>query len=78
MDNRIILLYLLVRSVFDKKFFKSKYIREIEKRIQLLDDKDFVYMCEKVFFKFTDRLIEMVKSKQYDNIIIEYKTFTDY
>lgn len=78
MDDRTILLYLLIRSIFDKKFFKSKYIREIEKRITLLDDKDFVNMCEKVFFKFTQRLIELVKSRQYGNIIIEYKSFTNY
>lgn len=78
MDDISILLYLIVRSVFDKMCFRDKYVREIEKRIEKIDEKDFFVLARTVFFGFTSRMIEMVKEKKYESILGEYLSYTDY
>lgn len=78
MDDIAILLYLLVRSVFDKKEFKEKYIREIEKRKQLLDKEDFKRLAQTVFFGFTPMLIELVKAGKYEHVLGKYLSYSNY
>lgn len=77
-DDKIILLFLVVRSVFDKKFFRPIYVREIEERKNLLDAPEFVKLCELVFFKYTARLIALLKSRRYEEIRQDYLHFCDY
>ena len=74
----LILLYLIVRSVFDKKEFKRKYIREIKKRRKLLERKEFKSLAQTVFFGFTPVLIELVKSEEYDKILGKYLSYSKY
>lgn len=78
MEDRVILLYLIIRSVLDKKEFRKKYIEEIKLRSNFLDDIKFKEMCNLVFFKFTDNLIELLKIEKYDEIILKYQHFCDY
>lgn len=78
MDDVAILLYLIVRSVFDKKEFKRKYIREIKKRRKLLERKEFKSLAQTVFFGFTPVLIELVKSEEYDKILGKYLSYSKY
>ena len=77
-DDKIILLFLIVRSVFDKKFFRPIYIQEIEARKHLLETADFVALCELVFFKYTNRLIHLIKTGRYEEIRQDYLRFCDY
>lgn len=78
MEDSIILLYLLTRSIFDKKKFRMRYIKEIEKRREYLEDDKFIKLSSLVFFKFTDILLKLVKEKKYNKILNEYKCFIDY
>lgn len=78
MDDRSILIYLLTRSILDKREFRKKYIVEIEKRRQFFRDEDFLSLCEVVFFKFTNRLIELLEKRKYKEIFLEYQYFYDY
>ena len=78
MDNSSILLYLIVRSVFDKKCFRKRYIHEIELRCNILDDNDFHKRLELVFFKFTPKLIDLLKRGEYNTILLQYKCFHEY
>ena len=78
MDDISILLYLVVRSVFDKRSFKEKYVREIEKRIELIDHEDFFVLANTVFFRFTPHMIELVKAKKYGYILEKYLSFSEY
>lgn len=78
MDDVSILLYLIVRSVFDKKEFKQKYIREIEKRASILETDIFKRLAQTVFFGFTPILIELVKTKKYDSVLAQYLAYTNY
>ena len=78
MDNQTILIYMIVRSIFDKQEFKAGYIIEIEKRKSLLEEENTRFKLSKIFFKYTDRLIYLIKKGQYEDIIIDYFTFVDY
>ena len=78
MDDQTILIYLFVRSIFDKHEFKQGYVEGIEERKYLLNDENTQEKLRKVFFKYTDRLIQMIESKRYDEIIQDYKTYLNY
>lgn len=78
MEDRLILLYLIIRSIFDKKIFRVRYVIEIEKRIQFIENDKFIELCNLVFFKFTDLLLELIKDKKYDDILKEYRCFISY
>ncbi|MGL6114978.1 MAG: hypothetical protein ACRC1R_08040 [Cetobacterium sp.] len=78
MEDRVILLYLIVRSIFDKKKFRDRYIEEIIKRKQFLRDKEFLKMCNLVFFKFTEKLLILLENEKYNEILKEYKSFREY
>lgn len=78
MDDISILLYLIVRSIFDKKSFREKYIREIEKRVILINSDEFYKLARTVFFCFTPQLIELIKNKEYSCILKKYLSFSEY
>lgn len=78
MDDENMVVYLLTRSVFEKNEFSATYIREIEKRKHLLMRPTARQKLEKIFFKFTDTLLEKVNGKKYGEILLSYLTFTDY
>lgn len=78
MSDENILMYLIVRAVFDKKAFKEQYIREIEKRISIVEKRSFKDKLNLIFFKFTDQLIYLLKNKEYQNILFKYTTFDEY
>lgn len=78
MDSRTIFIYMIVRSIFDKRNFKSDYIFDIEKNIQYLDDEEVVRKLESVFFKYTNCLIQMLKDRRYEEIFSDYIQFVEY
>ena len=77
-DDKIALLFLIVRSVFDKKFFRPIYIKEIELRKKFLDEPEFIALCEPVFFKYTSCLLALIKAGRYDEIREDYIRFCEY
>ncbi|MBE8949444.1 MAG: hypothetical protein SR3Q1_02435 [Quinella sp. 3Q1] len=78
MDDENLVVYLLTRSVFEKNGFSDAYVREIEKRKNFLANPTARQKLEKIFFKFTDTLIEKVCAGRYAEILLSYLTFTDY
>lgn len=78
LDDKTQLIYLLCRSIFDKRNFKSGYVHGIEERLPYIDDQDVQKKLSKVFFKFSPVLTDMVKKKQYDQIIRAYLEYADY
>ena len=78
MDDENMVIYLLTRSVFDKNGFSEAYIHEIEKRKGLLTNPTARQKLEKIFFKFSDTLIEKVNGGRYGEILLSYLTFTNY
>jgi len=77
-DDKTRLVYLISRCVFDKNNFSQLYINEINGYACLLNDDDVQRMLGMVFFKFKNKLIEMIIKKQYNNIIDSYISFCDY
>lgn len=78
LDEETRLIYLLARCVFDKHQFTDVYIREIEKRRALMNRRSVAEKLQKVFFRFTPRLISMLNAREYQNIFNAYITFQDY
>lgn len=78
MDDDTTLIYLIVRSVFDKQIFRMEYIREIEKLAGRLQQQEVKEKLSLIFFNFTTRLIELLRCKKYSEILHEYVTFIDY
>ena len=78
MDDENMIVYLLTRSVFEKNNFSDAYISEIEKRKALLISPLVRQKLAKIFFKFTDTLLQKIHQRQYEDIVKAYITFTDY
>ena len=78
MDDENLVIYLLTRSIFEKGGFNAEYISEIEKRKKFLKNPSARKKLDKIFFKFSDKLIEMVSRGQYNEIFLSYITFADY
>jgi len=78
MDDDTTLIYLIVRSVFDKQDFRIEYIKEIEKLAGQLREPGVVNKLSRIFFGFTPLLVELLSSKKYSEIMHEYVTFVNY
>lgn len=78
MDDETTLLYLIVRSIFDKREFSEGYINGIEERLAFLDCERTQRKLRKVFFQYATRLTEQIRAKNYNGLIEDYLTFTDY
>lgn len=72
------LIHLITRSVFDKKQFTDGYIARIEEIMQHVDFSKLEAKIQRVFFKFTPKLFEILQRKDYQSIIPSYIQFSDY
>jgi len=77
-SNTDLVVHLICHSIFDKKEFKNKHIKQIEEALSNIDDQRYYYLLELVFFKFTPYLIEYIKGKDYKEIIKNYLQFKEY
>jgi hypothetical protein len=78
MDEENLYVYLVVRCIFDKAGFSGAYITELEDRSALLDSPGVEKRFERIFFRFTAKLIHLLRNKQYAEIAQAYITFTGY
>lgn len=78
MDDETTLIYLIVRSVFDKQEFQPGYIEQIQRFETLLDKPSVEEKLTKVFFRYTPRLLRHLRDREYGAIIYNYISFTDY
>ncbi|MBQ8678844.1 MAG: hypothetical protein IJ530_03680 [Treponema sp.] len=78
LDEKTLFVYLFARSVFDKRGFSEKYIAEIEKRKDLIDDTEIRDLLSCIFYNFTDQLIQLAKNGKYGEIFSKFLTFKDY
>ena len=77
-DDKTLFPYLIARCVLDKKEFKSVYVKDINERLQYLDDDEVQAMLSTIFYRFTPMLTELLKAGRYDEIISKYISFKDY
>lgn len=71
-------IYMIVRCVFDKRVFSPKYIIDIEKCFPMIDYNIVKGFFEKIFFCYTDRLLDLITKKRYEEIVEDYISFSDY
>jgi hypothetical protein len=78
MDEYNLIVYLVVRCIFDKKYFSKEYIYEIDSRRELLNNSCVISKLKKVFFLFTPTLLYLLYERKYDDIIQSYISFAEY
>ena len=72
------LICLIVRSVFDKRFFSKEYIKKIKELLPLVDEEKIIQKFNLIFFKYTNNLSLQIKENKYEDIISNYIRFKDY
>ena len=70
--------HLLTRCIFDKKSFHKDYINRIEFLLRKIDISVVKGLLELVFYKYTNRLIEMIENKRFEKIPQDYIQFKNY
>ena len=78
MDEKNLICYLIARCIFDKHKFSVNYISEIRQRKYLLDDTEVIEKLQSVFFDFTQKLINLIKKEEFDNILNLYIGYSNY
>lgn len=69
---------LVAASIFDKKEFQKGYIKRIDELINIVDVNEVSAKFQLIFFKFTSRLLSMLKNRQYEMILDRYISFSEY
>jgi len=78
LDAETRFVYYLVRCIFDKQIFSEKYIYEIEKTYPIVDKVVIRELLQVIFFKYTDRLLQLIEERKYEIIRADYIRFRDY
>lgn len=68
----------LARCVFDKKVFSSWHCQALAGLLPLVDLGDVEGKLSLIFFKYTDRLLDLAKKGEYQKIFDDYVSFKDY
>lgn len=77
-NPKVYMVYLISNAIFRKKMFEKKERIWIIRNKQNLEDKQTYEMLCKVFFKFTDTLIDKINKEQFDDVYKSYITFCSY
>jgi hypothetical protein len=72
------LIYIITRCVFQKKDFYDCDIQWINEHKKLLKEELTQNLLKKVFFRYTERLIELIVTEQYKSIYLDYLCFKEY
>lgn len=72
------LIHLITRCIFDKKQFELTYIKRIQFLFKNIDEKLFYSKLEKVFFKYTSNLVQLLINEKYAEIRPNFLTYKDY
>jgi|GEM_PF-2600563 len=75
-DVRVILA--LSWAMLKRRGFLDCEIEYIKAHSAVFDDEEFREMLRKVFFRYTDRLIEHIRQNAFDRLVAEYYSNTDY
>ncbi len=65
-------------AILKEKIFSNEVRIWIEEHKDILKKEDFVCMLERVFFRYTKRLINKMEMKEYDDLYLDYLTFCNY
>lgn len=71
-------IYFLTRCLFYYRQFHEKYTAFFVSHPNILESKTFINKLHKIVFNYTERLVEILKNRDYENIIKDYYSFTNY
>ncbi|PIE67559.1 MAG: hypothetical protein CSA23_02980 [Deltaproteobacteria bacterium] len=71
-------IHLLTRCIFDKRLFSKGYTLRIRQLSTQLSDDEQYETARLVFFKFTEPLLNLIRTDRFSDIIREHLTFKDY
>ena len=71
-------IYRLCWALFNDKGFSERTVDTLRKNKHVLKEKIFSECMSKVFFRFTDKMISLLESESFDEIIPAYRKFSDY
>ena len=77
-DEIAYMIYRICWAIFIDKEFSSFTISVIENTYPLVDLNDFQFYLDKVFFKYSKRMIEHFNHHNFNDIVREYFTFVEY
>ncbi len=77
-ELEIQLLYHLCWAIFHEKGFSDSTKKYIHINCSKFNDKTLLFLFEPVFFKFSSRMLFLLKNESYDEMITEYHSFKDY
>ena len=72
------LIHLICHCLFDKRNFNNRYKLRIKELLTECDKFLLRNNLEHVFFKFTERLITILNNNEFDILIQEYFSFSNY
>ncbi len=78
MDKETRFVYDIVRCIFDKRHFEERYINDVNVLKSVIDWVIVEDLFDKIFFNFTDVLIKRINDNDYDSIINDYYSFSNY
>lgn len=71
-------IFTLCWCIFVNKRFNNRSRTYLIQNKELIESEDMVRLLRKVFFLYTSRLIDHLKNEEYDIIVKDYLTNTDY
>jgi hypothetical protein len=72
------LIHLIIRSIFYKKNFSNEYIEEINGLLKNVNIIKLEHKLDLIFFRFSSNLLNMIKEKNFHEIIDNYHRFSNY
>ena len=78
MNKSVYTVYLITNAIFSNRLFKENECLWLIQNKGLLEDSQLYLMLNKVFFSFTDVLIEKIRKEQFVDIFECYITFCQY
>lgn len=78
LDDKIYYVYRLCWAIFKDQAFSLNTINTLIYNKHVLKDKDFIEYLKPVFFNFSDKLLDLLKSEKFDEIVIDYRTYNNY
>ncbi|AGF78801.1 hypothetical protein UWK_02261 [Desulfocapsa sulfexigens DSM 10523] len=77
-DNTDLAIHLICHSIFDKREFRRKHIKELETITPYIDFDKYRHLLTLIFFKFTPYLIKLIENKDYESVFASYMMFKEY
>jgi hypothetical protein len=78
LGNEDLFVAIIVRCVYDKKYFSHWHVKKLNLLIDSCDDNILRTKLKVIFFRYSDRLLKLAMLGNYCEIIDDYLSYADY